>query len=144
MRQPAASSLRVAFLHGLGQTLDSWQAVLEHSDLGEGACGVTALATGKTAGALSVDCPNLYEGASTSLAYCDLIEGLEATYADSPAPLVLCGLSLGAAPPAIASLPDNSARLVLARKTKDLQGYFAGSFTRAFLGGRGLGLAHDN
>lgn len=104
MKQPAASSLRVAFFHGLGQTPDSWQAVLEHSDLGEGDCRARLAAdavpqlpaTDKDAGALSVDCPNLYEGVSASLAYCDLVEGLEAVYADSPVPLVLCGLSLGA------------------------------------------------
>lgn len=68
--------MKTVFLHGLGQTPQDWDAVMERVP------------------SLEAECPALF--AQNGATYPQLLVNLEARYAGAAEPLRLCGLSLGA------------------------------------------------
>lgn len=70
--------MKIVFLHGLGQTAQDWNAVVEQVS-----CSDT-------------DCPELFSLDGKDVTYSNIFAQLENRYADTPEPFVLCGLSLGA------------------------------------------------
>ncbi len=70
--------MKIVFLHGLGQTAQDWNSVLEQLY-----CTDT-------------DCPELFSLDGQEVTYANVFTQLERRYADISEPFVLCGLSLGA------------------------------------------------
>ncbi len=70
--------MKTIFLHGLGQTAHDWKEVIERTSL------------------YDADCPELFSLSEGEVTYSHILEGLEKRYADTPEPLFICGLSLGA------------------------------------------------
>lgn len=70
--------MKIVFLHGLGQTAQDWQAVVDLTLLPD------------------VDCPELFSLTNGDFTYSSILAGLERLYAETAEPFVLCGLSLGA------------------------------------------------
>ena len=70
--------MKIVFLHGLGQTTQDWNAVVEQVS-----CSDT-------------DCPELFSLDGKDVTYSNIFAQLENKYADTSEPFVLCGLSLGA------------------------------------------------
>lgn len=89
--------MKFVFLHGLGQTAQDWQAVVGLARLPD------------------ADCPELFALANENFTYPAVLAGLEKLYAQTDAPLALCGLSLGAllALDYTARHPEKVASLVL-------------------------------
>lgn len=90
--------MKVVFLHGLGQTAQDWQAVVEHMLFSD------------------VDCPELFSLTDGDVTYSDIFLELERRYEETAEPFVLCGLSLGALLALDYTIrhPDKVASLVLA------------------------------
>ena len=70
--------MKIVFLHGLGQTAQDWNLVLEQLH-----CTDT-------------DCPELFSLDGQAVTYANVFAQLERRYAGTAEPFVLCGLSLGA------------------------------------------------
>ncbi len=70
--------MKIVLLHGLGQTAQDWNSVLEQLH-----CTDT-------------DCPELFSLDGQDVTYPNVFTQLERRYADASEPFVLCGLSLGA------------------------------------------------
>ena len=70
--------MKIVFLHGLGQTAQDWNAVVEQVSC------------------LDIDCPELFSLDGQDVTYSNVFAQLENRYADISEPFVLCGLSLGA------------------------------------------------
>ncbi len=70
--------MKIVFLHGLGQTAQNWNSVLEQVP-----CTDT-------------DCPELFTLEGQEVTYSNVLAQLERRYEDTAEPFVLCGLSLGA------------------------------------------------
>ncbi len=70
--------MKMIFLHGLGQTAQDWQEVVDQIP------------------AADADCPELFSLGEGDLTYSNILTGLERRYAAATEPFVLCGLSLGA------------------------------------------------
>ncbi len=70
--------MKIVFLHGLGQTAQDWNSVLEQLH-----CTDT-------------DCSELFSLDGQAVTYANVFAQLERRYADTSEPFVLCGLSLGA------------------------------------------------
>ena len=90
-------SLKVVFLHGLGQTAQDWQAVIDYTSLSD------------------VDCPELFSLTKRDITYPNILAGFEKSYEDTTGPFVLCGLSFGAVLALDYTIrhPDKVAALVL-------------------------------
>ncbi len=70
--------MKIVFLHGLGQTAQDWNVVVEQVSFAD------------------TDCPELFSLDGQDVTYSNVFAQLESKYADTSEPLVLCGLSLGA------------------------------------------------
>ncbi len=70
--------MKIVFLHGLGQTAQDWNSVLDQVH-----CTDT-------------DCPELFSLDGQEVTCANVFAQLECRYADTSEPFVLCGLSLGA------------------------------------------------
>lgn len=70
--------MKTVFLHGLGQTAQDWDEVINRVSLQD------------------VDCPELYSVSKGNITYSDILAGLEERYMNVTEPFCICGLSLGA------------------------------------------------
>lgn len=70
--------MKIVFLHGLGQTAQDWNAVVEQVSC------------------LDTDCPELFSLDGKDITYSNVFAQLERRYGETAEPFVLCGLSLGA------------------------------------------------
>lgn len=70
--------MKTVFLHGLGQTAQDWDEVINQVSLPD------------------VDCPELYSISKGNITYSDILAGLEERYMNVTEPFCICGLSLGA------------------------------------------------
>ncbi len=70
--------MKIVFLHGLGQTAQDWNSVLEQLHC------------------TNTDCLELFSLDGQEVTYANVFAQLERRYADTSEPFVLCGLSLGA------------------------------------------------
>ena len=70
--------MKIVFLHGLGQTAQDWNPVLEQLHCTD------------------IDCPELFLLDGQEVTYANVFAQLERRYADTSEPIILCGLSLGA------------------------------------------------
>lgn len=70
--------MKTVFLHGLGQTVHDWDAVIGQVSWPD------------------IDCPELFNLSEGKQAYSDILEGFEKRYVDEEESFRICGLSLGA------------------------------------------------
>ena len=70
--------MKTVFWHGLGQTAQDWNEVINRVSLPD------------------VDCPELYSVSKGNITYSDILAGLEERYMNVTEPFCICGLSLGA------------------------------------------------
>lgn len=70
--------MKTVLLHGLGQTAQDWDAVIQQVSLKE------------------IDSPELFTLPEGNLTYSAILAGLEKRYEDEKEPFGICGLSLGA------------------------------------------------
>lgn len=70
--------MKTVFLHGLGQTVHDWDAVIRQVSLPD------------------IDCPELFDLSEGKQVYADILKGFEKRYVDEKESFRICGLSLGA------------------------------------------------
>ncbi|MCI8950560.1 MAG: alpha/beta fold hydrolase [Lachnospiraceae bacterium] len=70
--------MKTVLLHGLGQTAQDWDTVIQQASLKE------------------IDSPELFTVPEGNLTYSAILAGLEKRYEDDKEPFCICGLSLGA------------------------------------------------
>lgn len=71
--------MKTVFLHGLGQTAQDWEGVIRKLSFSD-----------------DIYCPELFATIENDISYSRIMDSLEQQYADTPEPLRICGLSLGA------------------------------------------------